>query len=127
MSNLSPNGTAVIYEAQLALQRLKETGASWIIYLNKMPLTPEDRLLISEVFGRGSVVIKSKGDAQPAEWIEGRIPGVWFGVYYDSKGGPLLETLEVTLYPGYAAAQPEDLEQGLEALKIRIQDMKEAI
>jgi hypothetical protein len=121
--NASSNALAVLHEIRNALQNLKDTGENWTIFLNKMPLTPTDRELISDTLGRGSVTVVSKGGTQPAEWIESSIAGVWLGVYYDSKGGPLLETIEVTLYPTFAAAQPEDVAEGITTLIARIQEV----
>jgi hypothetical protein len=121
--NASPNALAVLHEVQNALQNLKEAGENWTIFLNKMPLTPTDRELISDMLGRGSVTVVSKGGTQPAEWVESGIAGVWLGVYYDSKGGPLLETLEIALYPTFAAAQPEDIAESITTLIARLQEI----
>jgi hypothetical protein len=121
--NASPNVLAVLHEVQNALQNLKEAGENWTIFLNKLPLTPTDRELISDTLGRGSVTVVSKGGTQPAEWVESGIAGVWLGVYYDSKGGPLLETIEVTLYPTFAAAQPEDVAESITTLSMRLQEI----
>lgn len=122
----SPHAVTLLHEVTNALQRLKETGQSWSIFMNKIPLSQEDRSWISDILGRGSVTITSKEGVQPAEWVESGMHGLWFGVYYDSKGSPLIETLEVAFYPPYAAAQLEDIAASLETLRMRMQDVLEA-
>jgi hypothetical protein len=117
----TPNALAVLSEVAEGLAALLLNGQTRTIFLNKMPLNQVDRMFISDVLGRGTTVITSKGGAQPAEWVESGIPGIWLGVYFDSKGGPMLETLEISHFPTLAAVQPEDITLGIQQLQDRMQ------
>jgi hydrogenase-1 operon protein HyaF len=108
-----PQVQAVLGEIQGALLRLKATGESWTIFINKMGLSQEERQSLRDSLGQGNVTIKLGGSAEPAEWLEAGVSGVWYGVFYDQSQNPMLETIEVAFFPPIAAVQPEDLVQGL--------------
>lgn len=113
---------AVLEEVYNALQVFHRTGREWMIFLNKMPLTPDDRRIIDEVLGRGEVVITTDTGMQPARWHESSISGVWLGTMLDGAGQPTLETVEVARFPQLAAAQDHDVAHAVADLRRRLND-----
>lgn len=115
---------AVLEEVYNALQNFRQTGRAWLLFLNKLPLTPDDWRVIDEVLGRGSMTIISDTGLQPARWHESSISGVWRGTMFDQFGRPTIETVEVGSFPQLAAAQPEDVAAGLSHLRHRLDDVE---
>lgn len=113
---------AVLEEVYNALQVFHRTGREWLIFLNKLPLTPDDRRIIDEVLGRGEVVVTSDTGMQPARWHESSISGVWLGTMLDAAGQPVLETVEIGRFPQLAAAQPQDVAHGVTDLRRRLNE-----
>ena len=107
----------VIAEIIVALKRLYREGESYTIFINKMGLTQAQREEIYDYLGQGSVTVKIENTAEPAEWRESAIAGVWFGVFYAFNGNPMLETIEVNFFPAIATAQQEDIDTGLKRLE----------
>ncbi len=117
------NGPAILKEILQALKDLYEKGETHVIYINKIPITPEDRELILDVLGEGKVRITYKSETQPAEWRETGIYGVWIGVFYGRDGKPILETIEITDFPRLAAAQREDIGESVKVLEERLRSI----
>lgn len=109
VSQTSPSVLAVLNEISQALQRLLDTGEPWTLFIDKMALTPEERQEIRDILGDGGVSIRFSNTAEPAQWLESGVSGVWYGVFLDQSQNPLLETIEICFYPGLAAAQREDV------------------
>ena len=85
-----------------------------------MGLTQDERQAIRDCLGQGGVRITLENSDEPAEWLESGAACVWYGVFYDQARRPLLETIEVGGFPAIAAAQPEDMADGLAALQGRL-------
>lgn len=113
---LSPSAQAVVFEVHEKLQSFIEEGKTGSIFTNKMSLTPEERQSIRDFLGQGSVTIHLTDSAEPAEWMESGVPGVWYGVFYDQTRNPILETIEIGTFPQVPAAQMEDIVNGIEIL-----------
>lgn len=122
---LSPSAEAVLFEIYEALERFMVSGETWSIFTNKMSLSPEERKSIRDFLGQGSITIHLKDSAEPAEWMESRTPGVWYGVFYDQTQNPILETIEIGAFPQIPAAQREDIKIGMENLQKRLTNNKE--
>ena len=117
------NAPALLMELLQALKDLHEKGEEHIIYINKLPLSEEDREVLLDILGDGQVKIKVETNTQRVEWRETGISGIWIGVFYDREDKPLLETLEVCYFPSLAKAQREDVEEGILRLKGRIEEV----
>lgn len=115
------NAPAILMELVQALKDLYEKGEEHIIYINKLPLTEEDREVLLDVLGEGQVRISLSSKVQPVEWRETGISGIWIGVFYDRDNKPILETIEVCHFPQLAKAQREDIEESIRVLKERIE------
>lgn len=107
--HLSIKAKAVLAEIKEALARFEETGEIWTIFIDKMALSFEERQSIRNFLGEGAVSIKFNDAAEPVEWLESGFPGIWYGVFYNNKGNPILETVEIGAYPELAVAQLTDI------------------
>ncbi|QWK20305.1 MAG: hydrogenase expression/formation protein [Hydrogenobacter thermophilus] len=114
------NAPAILNEILQALKDLYQKGEEHIIYINKIPLTEEDRLAILDVLGEGQVKIRLESKTQPAEWRETGVYGVWIGVFFDRDNKPILETIEITTFPRMASSQREDIEESIRLLEERL-------
>jgi hydrogenase-1 operon protein HyaF len=114
------NAPAILNEILQALKDLYEKGEEHIIYINKIPLTEEDRLAILDALGEGQVKIRLESKTQPAEWRETGVYGVWIGVFFDRDNKPILETIEITTFPRMASSQREDIEESIRLLEERL-------
>ena len=54
---LTPAAKAVLCEIKQALQKFAQTGEEWTIFIDKMMLSFEERQMIREFLGEGSVSI----------------------------------------------------------------------
>ncbi len=121
------NSLPLLKEILQALRDLYERGEEHVIYVNKLPITPEDRELLLDVLGEGQVRITYKSKTQPAEWRETGIYGVWIGVIKDRDDKPILETIEITFFPKLASAQKEDIAESIEYLERKIKEVEERV
>ncbi|MDT8901904.1 hydrogenase expression/formation C-terminal domain-containing protein [Anaeroselena agilis] len=122
-SGVSEKAKAVLAEIAAALERYIAGGEGWTIYINKMGLAQEERQAIRDCLGQGGIRINLEKSDEPAEWLESGVAGVWYGVFYDQSRRPLLETIEVGRFPAIAAAQPEDMTGGLDALRQQLVEL----
>jgi hypothetical protein len=117
---LSAKTKSILFEIYGALQRFADTGEIWSIFINKMSLTVEERQSIRDFLGQGSITIHLSDSAEPAEWMESGVTGIWYGVFYDHAKNPILETIEIGTFPQIASSQREDVNQDLRELEIRL-------
>ena len=106
---LAPLAKAVLEEVRQAYAALEEHGRGHTLFLDKLPLTPEERQTILDFLGQGKVSIKIEDALEPAQWRETACSGIWHGVYCNLQDTPVLETIEIAWYPELAAAQREDV------------------
>ncbi len=117
------NAVPILTEILEALREFYEKGEEHVIYINKVPITPEDREVILDVLGEGQVKISYDSKTQPTEWRETGIYGVWIGVMYDRDRKPILETIEITDFPRLAASQREDIGESIKVLEERLKEV----
>ncbi|GMB00851.1 hydrogenase expression/formation C-terminal domain-containing protein [Pelosinus sp. IPA-1] len=117
---LSQKSKAVLFEINEALKRFTLTGETWSVFINKMSLTDDERQEIRDFLGLGSITVHLSDTAEPAEWMESGIAGIWYGVFYDQTKNPILETIEIGNYPQVASAQIEDINIGLQKLTLKL-------
>ncbi len=114
------NAPAILKELLQALKDLYEKGETHIIYINKLPMTEQDRELLLDTLGKGNVRIHIDSHTQPVEYWETGVYGIWVGVIYDRERKPTLETVEVTFFPELAKSQREDIEESIRVLEERV-------
>lgn len=122
-ANISAHARAVLTEIAAALERFASTGETHTLFINKMGLTQADREAIHAFLGQGTVRVQLNDTAEPAEWLETDIAGVWYGVFYDTSRRPVLETIEISDFPRVAAAQPEDIAAKSAELRRRLTEL----
>jgi len=119
-AGLSPAALAVLEEINQALTNFIQHRQEWIIFSDKMALSVEERQMIRDFLGQGSIKIELNDTAEPAEWLESGTSGIWFGVFYDQNHKPVLETIEICAFPQVAGAQMEDILQDQKFLSERL-------
>ncbi|MBP2641605.1 MAG: HupH hydrogenase expression protein [Firmicutes bacterium] len=119
-AGLSPAALAVLEEINQALTNFLQHRQEWTIFSDKMALSLEERQMIRDFLGQGSIKIELNDTAEPAEWVESGTSGVWFGVFYDQNHKPVLETIEICAFPNVAGAQMEDILQDQKSLSERL-------
>ncbi len=117
------NSIPILEEILQALKEFYNTGQEHVIYINKVPITPEDRELILDILGEGQVKITYAPKTQPTEWRETAIYGVWIGVIYNRDRKPILETIEITDFPRLARSQREDIAESIKTLEERLSEV----
>ncbi|MHC1746415.1 MAG: hydrogenase expression/formation C-terminal domain-containing protein [Negativicutes bacterium] len=119
-AGLSPAALAVLEEINQALTNFIQHRQEWTIFSDKMALSVEERQMIRDFLGQGTIKIELNDTAEPAEWLESGTSGVWFGVFYDQNHKPVLETIEICAFPQVAGAQMEDILQDQKFLSERL-------
>lgn len=61
------NAVPILTEILQALRDFYERGEEHTIYINKVPITPEDREVILDTLGEGQVKVYYSSRTQPAE------------------------------------------------------------
>ena len=110
--NLQP----LLHEILHALEELVSTGTGQIIDLRALPLAPGEEKQLLRILGTGELSVRL--DALGRSNIqESRFSGVWITTHFNSNGEIMGRFVEITRLPELLAAQPEDMAQGLEALR----------
>ncbi len=110
--NLEP----LLHEILHALDELASQGAERIIDLRALPLAPGEEQRLLQILGTGEV--NASLDALGKSSIqESRFSGIWITTHFNSKGEIMGRYIEITRLPQLLATQPEDMAQGLEALR----------
>ena len=124
VAEATPKAQAVLQEILQALTVLAANGQSNTLFIDKMALSAGERCYIKEVLGEGSIRINYGSVSEPVEWLESAIAGIWYGAFFNQKGQPVLETVEIAVFPGLAAAQQEDMEKDIILLQAQLTDQK---
>jgi len=109
------NVLPVLKEITDALEQLLQGGEPHFIYTNKMPFSPEDIQLLSDLFRRGEVEITDNTTNNKSVVYNTRYPGVWVTTLWGRtlEFTPILEIVEINWYPQVVAFPPEDVAQGV--------------
>jgi len=118
--NVTAAALAVLGEINGAIEHFINHGEGKTIFLNKMALSLDEQGMIRDFLGQGSVKITLGNTAEPVQWQESGVSGVWFGVFLDQSGKPLLETIEIGAFPLVAGAQVEDMARDEQLLRKRL-------
>lgn len=103
------NVRAVLNELRQALKQLRESGATYSIYIEKTGLAEEEQVEVLETLGRGHITITFNETDQPVEWYESQFSGIWIGTYKNGRDDSILHTVEVARYPEVVGAFDEDI------------------
>mgnify|MGYP004445442287 FL=1 len=98
------------------MQALKDTGATYSVYVEKTGLTDEEQVEVYETLGKGPITIDLSETEQPVKWYETQFSGIWVGTFKNHRDENILHTIEVCKYPTIAGAFEEDMETAIEEL-----------
>ena len=60
----------------VSTKQLRETGATYSIYIEKTGLAEEEQVEVLETLGRGHITITFNETDQPVEWYESQFSGI---------------------------------------------------
>lgn len=103
------NVKAILWELQVALKKLRETGETHTIFIEKTGLTMEEQVEVMETLGRGTITINFTETDQPVEWYETQFSGIWLGTFRNARDEAIAYTIEVGRYPSLCGAFDEDI------------------
>lgn len=112
-----------VVNAPAIISELMEKSHSWtpeadihVINLSLLPHTPEDLNYMEMALGKGSTTVQSRGYGDCRIKATG-LANVWQVQFFNSVGAMILDTYEVSEFPGVALAAIEDLEDSGERLR----------
>lgn len=102
----------LLHEIRHALERWLESGASHIIDLRCLPMSPAEEEALLRLLGRGEVEARmtTLGDS---EVFETGIAGVWIVDHFNDSETPVGRFIEICAVPDILQTQREDAETGL--------------
>lgn len=106
---------ALLAEISTMLEQLLSRGASSMIDLKSLPLSPQEYEQLRFMLGQGEVTARLEAIG-PSEIIETRYPGVWWVTHYNVEGDIIADMIEIAGVPAILHSQPEDMRAGLERL-----------
>jgi hydrogenase-1 operon protein HyaF len=103
------NAPAVLAEVRQGLEAWAGKGVPHAVNLSLLPMSTADLEYLQQALGEGPVTIFSQGYGDCR--IRGTaIQNLWRVRYFNSEGGPILDTLEIAAVPETALAAREDWE-----------------
>ena len=117
---LRANVRAILYEIETLLDNLLQSGQGDSIDIRSLPLLPADYEGLEEVLGMGEVYAEIEGGNGPTVIVETGIPGVWWVSHYDDGDNVMAEFIEVTRIPELLMSPLEDIDEGLEDLRMQL-------
>lgn len=109
------NARILLQEIAHALRGLLSTGEPRILDLLAIPFGPADEERLLSELGQGEVKATLSALGESRVW-ESRYSGVWIVEHRNLDGQRVAFQIEVTRMPEILAAQPADIESGLERL-----------
>lgn len=117
---MSPQVLAIANEIAAHLTRLATDGETARIDLRSLPMAPGDYQALRDLLGTGEV--SARLDALgPSDIAETAVPGVWWLVHRNDGGEVIADLIEITACPDILKTQEEDLRDGPERLRARIE------
>ena len=117
---LRANVRAILYEIESLLDKLLESGKGDSIDIHSLPLLPADYEGLEQALGSGEVYAEIEGGNGPTVIVETGIPGVWWVSHYDDGDNVMAEFIEVTRIPELLMSPLEDIDDGLEGLRMQL-------
>jgi hydrogenase-1 operon protein HyaF len=114
------NSLPILHEIRHGLERLAATGESTRIDLSSIPFGPGDEERLLEMLGDGEVEANIDALGPTRAW-ETAIHGVWLVDYRNVDGQRLILQIEIATVPDIVRTQPQDIQDAIEELDIRIQ------
>lgn len=118
----SGNIPPLLHEIRHALRNLLENGETTTIDLRGLPMAPGEQEQLLELLGKGEVSIRLDALGK-SEIFESRFAGVWLIIHYNSNEEVMGKYIEVTRIPVILRTQTADIEESLEALQLRLEEI----
>jgi len=115
------NGHAVLHEIEQQLERLATNGEESTIDLSRLPFAPGDHALLVKTLGEGEVHAQLNSLGR-TEIYETAISGVWWVTHFNADDEVMAEFIEVTRCPTILLTPQDDLRDGVEALRKRLNE-----
>jgi len=115
------NIRALLTEIAARLEKLVSDGETGMIDLNSLPLAPGEYEQLRQTLGQGEVSARIEAIG-PSEIIETRYPGVWWVTHYNVEGDIVADMIEIAHIPEILKSQPVDISEGLELLRVQLND-----
>ncbi len=110
---------ALLHEVGSRMEALARRNEASSIDLRGLPMCAQDRAALAELLGSGSVFARVEA-AGVTEVRETAFPGVWWVAHANEAGEVLAEFIDVCAVPEILKAGREDVEEGLERLRLSL-------
>lgn len=110
---------AMAHEILSHLERLQETGETAAIDLKSLPMAPDEFHGIRKMLGQGEIDLTLELDG-PTRIRETAYPGVWWIQHTGKDGRILAEFIEITRFPDFLSAQPDQIADAVRHLRDRL-------
>lgn len=111
---------AMVHEILSHLQRLDETGETAAIDLKSLPMAPDEFHDIKKMLGQGEIDLTLELDG-PTRIRETAYAGVWWIQHTGKDGRILAEFIEITRFPDFLSAQPDQIAEAVRQLREQLQ------
>lgn len=112
---------AIANEIERHLWIYLQKGETASIDLRSLPMAPGDYQALKVLLGKGEV--SARLDALgPSEIYETAVPGVWWLKHHNASNEVMADLIEITACPDILRTQQEDLHEGPERLRARIEE-----
>ncbi|HKL51988.1 MAG TPA: hydrogenase expression/formation C-terminal domain-containing protein [Wenzhouxiangellaceae bacterium] len=116
---------AMAHEILSHLERLHETGETAAIDLKSLPMAPDEFHGIKKMLGQGEIDLTLELDG-PTRIRETAYAGVWWIQHTGKDGRILAEFIEITRFPDFLSAQPDQIADAVRQLRDQLQERLQA-
>jgi len=111
---------AMAHEILSHLERLHETGETAAIDLKSLPMAPDEFHGIKKMLGQGEIDLTLELDG-PTRIRETAYAGIWWIQHTGKDGRILAEFIEITRFPEFLGAQPDQIADAARHLRDRLE------
>lgn len=111
---------AMAHEILSHLERLNETGETAAIDLKSLPMAPDEFHGIKKMLGQGEIDLTLELDG-PTRIRETAYAGIWWIQHTGKDGRILAEFIEITRFPDFLGAQPDQIADAARHLRDRLE------
>lgn len=115
------NIAALLAEIANHLEQLLSNDTGSLIDLKSLPLSAHEYEQLRFTLGQGEVTARLEAIG-PSEIIETQYPGVWWVTHYNVEGDIIADIIEIARVPSLLQSQPEDMQAGLERLRMMLEE-----
>lgn len=112
---------AMAHEILSHLERLHRNGETAAIDLKSLPMAPDEFHGIKKMLGQGELDLIVDMDG-PTRIRETGFAGVWWIQHKGTDGRILAEFIEITRFPDFLSAQPDQVADAVRRLRDRLKE-----